>query len=327
MQDKDQIHAYWLSKGVDSGRVGKFIEIARTRPAYSDGQHLDTKLAQLQAVLPGVDVIKMVTISPNILVYDILGRLPDKIEQLRRLLPDVDVVKLVSSSPHVLTFNVDGNIAPKLEELGRLLPGINMSKLIRAAPNLLSLDSRTVHRKLEQLAALLPGEDMVRLVGYSPTILYHDPERSIGTKLDQLKAVLPGCNVIKMVCASPPLLCSDIAGSITDKVGWMLGCVVGTQRELLDKLESNPRMLTCGYGVVFGRLEFLGRVKVEHLRAVLLAPVVKFSKDNPSYKVFLVESLCRSVKRGSGRDVLLSQTTKQLEKAYGTYLRSVVNKK
>lgn len=29
-----------------------------------------------------------------------------------------------------------------------------------------------------------------------------------------------------------------------------------------EKIEGNPRLLTCGYGVVFGRLEFVARKQV-----------------------------------------------------------------
>lgn len=88
-----------------------------------------------------------------------------------------------------------------------------------------------------------------------------------------------------MVSAAPPLLCLDIGGSVKHKVEWMRQMVRGTARELDAKLESNPRLLTCGYGVVFGRLEFVfkrhtGNVPVEQLRSILLMPVRCFDKDN-----------------------------------------------
>ena len=36
--------------------------------------------------------------------------------------------------------------------------------------------------------------------------------------------------------------------------------------EVDEKIESNPRLLTCGYGVVFGRLEFVAQQTVRHAR-------------------------------------------------------------
>jgi hypothetical protein len=61
--------------------------------------------------------------------------------------------------------------------------------------------------------------------------------------------------------------------------------VSGTPRQVDEKIESNPRLLTCGYGVVFGRLEFKargrpdGRVPVAELRSILLTPVLEFDRE------------------------------------------------
>jgi hypothetical protein len=38
--------------------------------------------------------------------------------------------------------------------------------------------------------------------------------------------------------------------------------VDGDARSVHEKIEANPRLLTCGYGVVFGRLEFVAKQKV-----------------------------------------------------------------
>ena len=91
-----------------------------------------------------------------------------------------------------------------------------------------------------------------------------------------------------MVCAAPPLLCSDIEGSVTRKLMWMREMVDGQPEDVNSKIESNPRLLTCGYGVVFGRIEFISKlhntyVPCADLRAILLAPVAKFETSNPGY--------------------------------------------
>ena len=74
-------------------------------------------------MLPGADVVKIVSNAPNLLVYDIEASIPPKLRSLERLLPGVDVVKIIASSPHLLTFDIDGNIGPKIEQLWKLLPG------------------------------------------------------------------------------------------------------------------------------------------------------------------------------------------------------------
>lgn len=88
--------------------------------------HIHTDVScvlQFEAVLPGIDVVKLVANAPNLLVYDVEGTIPKKVQRLQVLLPGVDVVKLVSSSPHLLTFDIENNIAPKVEQLYKLLPG------------------------------------------------------------------------------------------------------------------------------------------------------------------------------------------------------------
>jgi len=74
-------------------------------------------------MLPGADVVKIVSNAPNILVYDVGASIPPKLEALKRLLPGCDMVKIIVASPHLLTFNVEQNIGPKVEQLRSLLPG------------------------------------------------------------------------------------------------------------------------------------------------------------------------------------------------------------
>lgn len=60
----------------------------------------------------------------------------------------------------------------------------------------------------------------------------------------------------------------------------------GGAKEVDRKIESNPRLLTCGYGVIFGRIEYKskqhesGLVPVEDLRSILLTPALKFDKES-----------------------------------------------
>lgn len=74
-------------------------------------------------MLPGADVVKIISNAPNLLVYDIETSIPPKLEQLQRILPGIDIVKIVTSSPHLLTFDIENNIAPKMQQLWELLPG------------------------------------------------------------------------------------------------------------------------------------------------------------------------------------------------------------
>lgn len=175
---------------------------------------------------------------------------------------------------------------------------------------------------------------MVKLISYAPTLLYHDTEASIAPKLRALASLLPGCDVVKMVCAAPPLLCSDIEGSIARKLLWMREMVNGKEEEIHEKIESNPRLLTCGYGVVFGRLEFIAKdkgryVPVKELRSILLAPVSRFEKDWPGYAVYLAQQLVNAewaLARGRSVHEVLRRGVKHLEREYGNCLRHVVNK-
>lgn len=327
---------FWRSKGLSSkSQLDKLVALAHSRKLFSDPPRIDLKLQQLRSMLPGADVVKIVSNAPNILVYDLILSIPPKLHALQRLLPGCDVVKVIVSSPHLLTFNVESNIAPKVQQLRRLLPGANIVKIISSAPNLLSYDiDGSLSHKVHALFHLLPGADVVKLISYAPTLLYHDTEASIAPKLRALALLLPGCDVVKMVCAAPPLLCSDIEGSIARKLLWMCEMVNGTEKELHEKIESNPRLLTCGYGVVFGRLEFIAQdkeenVAVKELRSVLLAPVSKFVKMWPGYPIYLAQQLVNAEwALARGRDVqeVLRRGAKHLEKEYGNCLRSVVNK-
>lgn len=70
---------------------------------------------------------------------------------------------------------------------------------------------------------------------------------------------------------------------------YLLGQVEGTAIEIKSKIESNPRLLTCGYGVVFGRIEFFyntynNYVPIHLLRSTLLSPVAKFESDHKGYR-------------------------------------------
>lgn len=65
--------------------------------------------------------------------------------------------------------------------------------------------------------------------------------------------------------------------------------VDGEEEEVNSKIESNPRLLTCGYGVVFGRIEYVSKLKgnyvpIAQLRSILLAPIKKFQEEYPGYK-------------------------------------------
>jgi hypothetical protein len=235
---KQAMAAYWRGKGVTiKSQVEKLASMACNRKLYGDFARIDQKLEQvrcavgwppasagrggaqltihalpmfqLQRMLPGADVVKIISNAPNLLVYDIETSIPPKLTALKRLLPGVNIVKIVASSPHLLTFNVEKNIAPKMQQLWKLLPGMSMHashqtrrpgaeivisclpwpganvvKIVSAAPNLLSYDvESSLAQKLDQLWKLLPGADVVKLISYAPTLLYHDAEASIAPKL------------------------------------------------------------------------------------------------------------------------------------------------
>ena len=137
-----------------------------------------------------------------------------------------------------------------------------------------------------------------------------------------------------MVCSAPPLLCSDIDGSITGKLQWIREMVDGSFQEISEKIESNPRLLTCGFGVIFGRIEYVFKkrerlIPVKDVRAILLAPVLKFQKEFPGYSEFLARQLINGQYRGLKSQSLsdcMKRGVKKLESDYGNFLRSVVNK-
>jgi hypothetical protein len=72
--------------------------------------------------------------------------------------------------------------------------------------------------------------------------------------------------------------------------------VSGTSQQVDEKIESNPRLLTCGYGVVFGRLEFMskarpdGLVPVSDLRSILLTPVLEFDREHQVRVIIILTS-------------------------------------
>jgi hypothetical protein len=133
--------------------------------------------------------------------------------------------------------------------------------------------------------------------------------------------------------------------------------VDGEPAQVNEKIEKNPRLLTCGYGVVFGRIEFISKIRGSHvpvslLRSILLAPVAKFEEEYAGYRQGrrnTASARCLwAVAEACVRDVLSRQylaqqlaaaqwgtksygdlckmAVKKLESDYGNCLRAVVNK-
>jgi len=107
--------------------------------------------------------------------------------------------------------------------------------------------------------------------------------------------------------------------------------VDGDDAEVNEKIESNPRLLTCGYGVVFGRIEFIshtrqGFVPVKELRSILLAPAARFESDHPGYRKYLARQLFMAKWGSKTQEQLSGMAVKKLESEYGNCLRAVVNK-
>ena len=67
------------------------------------------------ALLPGANVVKIVSAAPNLLSYDIETSLKLKLDHLYTLLPGADIIRLISYAPTLLYHDTETSIAPKLK--------------------------------------------------------------------------------------------------------------------------------------------------------------------------------------------------------------------
>lgn len=154
------------------------------------------------------------------------------------------------------------------------------------------LSSSPFPRARRLLQELLPTSDIVKMVSAAPPLLCSDIEGSVARKLQWMREMVRRPR-LSTATASPTRIALPLHQTMPSSYNRPLSSsplspspqVSGTERQVDEKIESNPRLLTCGYGVVFGRLEFKargrpdGRVPVAELRSILLTPVLEFDRE------------------------------------------------
>lgn len=320
--DEAAIKELWRSKGIHNARTLSFmVKGARIRRVYRDPKVFEERLEALKKAVPFINPVTLVNTAPSILQY---SNIPSKLESLAALFQPGDLIRLLTYDSAILT-RESNHVVQKMEQLQELFPGINVAKMVSKAPNLLSFQVYpALESKLNQLQSLLPSIDVAKVIAMAPTILYHDITNSIRLKIQSLSVLLPTCDIGRLVTAVPALLCSDIEGTVASKLGWIRNNVQDPAA-FDKKIVANPRLLVCGYGVIFGRIEFYrktnGLIPVNKLRAILMASVSTFERDYPTYREFLVKQLTNL-----GVSTSSEQSVGSLEKVLGTKYLSLVNK-
>ena len=129
------------------------------------------------------------------------------------------------------------------------------------------------HPTHSALRRLLPACDVVKMVCSAPPLLCSDIEGSITSKLNWIRDMVGACLSRWFMCVPVHYMRWPLRRKTRGRTQQPLPPnptrpnpkpqVVG---EVDEKIESNPRLLTCGYGVVFGRLEFVAQQTVRHAR-------------------------------------------------------------
>eukprot|EP00903_Cladosiphon_okamuranus_P008396 g8072.t1 len=217
---------------------------------------------------------RLLSRAPLLLTHDPETFLLPKMKQLESLLPGVDVSKLVRAEPTILYLDIGGLVKRRLESLSELLPGHDVALLVKKVPRLLTTNVSSLAQKISSLRWLLgPEADLHRIIHRRPALLVSKIETTVAAKFQQLQELFPEGNVVSMVESDATVLLYDYT-SISVKVDcWRER--VSNVTELNQLIQDYPLLLSYSLDTSVSRLDFLiqesngAKLKASRLRTVV----------------------------------------------------------
>ena len=143
------MHTFWTGLGLTDPVSKELARRARRNDnAWSNPLVLLQRLNGLQAALPTVHLAHILDATPGLLMYK-PSRLREKLMELAQLLPGVDVLKLVSIAPDVLQRDM-AKVAERIASL-RTIPRSDVSQIIAENPQLLRENHLSLRARIDVL--------------------------------------------------------------------------------------------------------------------------------------------------------------------------------
>ncbi|CAM9652980.1 unnamed protein product, partial [Ectocarpus fasciculatus] len=235
---------------------------------------------------------RLLSRAPLLLTHDPETFLMPKIHQLESLLPGIDVLKVVRTEPTILYLDIGGLIKRRLESLSELLPGHDISVLVRKVPRLLTTNVSSLAQKMSSLRWLLgPEADLHRIIHRRPALLVSKIETTVAAKFQQLQDLFPDANVVSMVESDATVLMYDYTS-----VGVKVDCWrerVSNATELNQLIQDYPLLLSYSLDTSVSRLDFLIETTGAKPRPATMRTTVRMAKRDwlavhgAKYRVFL----------------------------------------
>ncbi|CBJ31071.1 expressed unknown protein [Ectocarpus siliculosus] len=243
---------------------------------------------------------RLLSRAPLLLTHDPETFLMPKIHQLESLLPGIDVLKVVRTEPTILYLDIGGLVKRRLESLSELLPGHDVSVLVRKVPRLLttnvsSLAQKIIHRrpallvskiettvaaKFQQLQDLFPDANVVSMVESDATVLLYD-YTSVGVKVDCWRERVSNATELNQLIQDYPLLLSYSLDTSVSRLDFLIETTGVKPRPAT--MRTTVRMAKRDWLAVHGAKyrKFLER-KVEGPSVLRLWPGLYFDSDTGS---------------------------------------------
>ncbi|CAM9149560.1 unnamed protein product [Ectocarpus sp. 13 AM-2016] len=220
---------------------------------------------------------RLLSRAPLLLTHDPETFLMPKIHQLESLLPGVDVLKVVRTEPTILYLDIGGLVKRRLERLSELLPGHDVSVLVRKVPRLLTTNVSSLAQKMSSLRWLLgPDADLHRIIHRRPALLVSKIETTVAAKFQQLQDLFPDANVVSMVESDATVLLYDYTS-----VGVKVECWrerVSNATELNQLIQDYPLLLSYSLDTSVSRLDFLIETTGVKPRPATMRTTVRMAK-------------------------------------------------
>lgn len=184
-----EMHRFWVKLGLADPISRKLArQGSKFGSAWSNPTALLRRLNSLQAALPTLHLAPILDQTPGLLLYD-PQRLRGKLVELSKLLPGVDVLKLVSTAPDVLQRDMT-KVTERVTSL-RMIPRSDVEALIAEHPQLLREHAIALRDRIQVLPrayapVLLQRIPRARLAG----LLRFSANRLL--RLEYLSARYPG---------------------------------------------------------------------------------------------------------------------------------------
>ena len=201
---------------------------------------LSPRIGELQALLPGIDVPRLLARAPALLEIDFASRIEPRVRQIEAMLPagGEGVVRTVRRMPSLLHLS---DLDERLDAIAALLPGVDMRQVVSRAPSVLAYTPEALSRKLADIAELFDTTDALAMVKREPALLTYNVRATLANKVSVYEAELPGIDVRRLLAGTPRLLSYDVAKTLPRKLESLRATLPGADVPRLVK--SVPQLL------------------------------------------------------------------------------------